>query len=52
MSGKILKDYQSIAFALTALICLAVFKFNPIVLIVAAALAGVFLHGRRTEWKS
>ncbi|MHB1013788.1 MAG: chromate transporter [Desulfurivibrionaceae bacterium] len=52
MSGKILKDYTSIAFALTALVCLAVFKLNPIVLIIAAALAGVFLHGRRTEWKS
>ncbi|MCX5869536.1 MAG: chromate transporter [Deltaproteobacteria bacterium] len=52
MSGKILKDYKSIAFALTALVCLAVFKLNPIVLIIAAALAGVFLYGRRTEWKS
>jgi chromate transporter len=51
MSAKILKDYKSIVFAVIALICLAVFKLNPIVLIIAAAVAGVLLHGRRTEWK-
>jgi len=52
MGGKILKDYKSIVFAVIALICLAVFKINPIVLIIAAALAGVLLYGRTTEWKS
>ena len=51
MSGKILKNHISIAIALIAMVCLAVFKFNPIVLIIAAALAGMLLHGRRTEWK-
>jgi chromate transport protein ChrA len=44
MSRKILKDYKSIAFAVIALICLAVFKFNPIVLIIAAAIAGVLMY--------
>lgn len=52
MGGKILKDSKSIAVAATALICLAVFKCNPIVLIIAAALAGVLLYGRNAEWKS
>ncbi len=52
MGRKILKDYKSIVFAAIALICLAFFKLNPIVLIIVAALAGVLLYGRRTEWKS
>jgi chromate transporter len=52
MSRKLLKDYKSIVFAVIALVCLAVFKLNPIVLIIAAALAGVLLYGRMTEWKS
>lgn len=52
MSRKILRDYKSIAFAVIALICLAVFKFNPIALIIVAAVAGVLLYGRSAEWKS
>lgn len=52
MGGKILKDYKSSVFAIIALVCLAVLKLNPVVLIIAAALAGVLLYGRRTEWKS
>ena len=52
MSKKILKDVTSIAVAAIALISLAVFKCNPIVLIIAAALAGLVLYGRSTEWKS
>ncbi len=52
MGGKILKDYKSIAFAVIALICLAVFKLNPIALIIAAAIAGFLLYGRNGEWKS
>lgn len=51
MSGKILKDYKSIAFAVIALVCLAVFKLNPIILIIVATIAGVLLYGR-SAWKS
>ncbi len=52
MGGKILKGYKTIVFAVIALVSLAVFKLNPIALIIAAAVAGVLLYGRRTEWKS
>jgi len=52
MSRKNLKDYKSIAFAVIALICFAVFKINPIVLIIAAAIAGFLLFGRSAGWKS
>ncbi len=52
MGRKILKDSKSIAFAVIALICLAVFKVNPIFLIIVAAIAGVLLYGRSAAWKS
>ena len=52
MSRNILKDYKSITFAVIAFICLAVFKLNPIVLIITAAIAGFLLYGRSAEWKS
>ncbi len=52
MGRKILKDYKSITFAVLALVCLAVFKINPIFLIIAAAIAGVLLYERSAKWKS
>jgi len=52
MSRKILIDVKSIAFAITALIGLAVFKLNPIVLIIASAIAGFLFYGRSAKWKS
>jgi len=43
MSGKLLKEYKSIVIAAAAFLCLAVFKLNPIGLIVAAGIAGLLL---------
>jgi chromate transporter len=43
MSGKLLKEYKSILIAVAAFLCLAVFKLNPIGLIVAAGIAGLLM---------
>ncbi len=43
MSRKLLKDYKSALIAAAAFLCLAVFKLNPIGLIVAAAVAGLLM---------
>jgi chromate transporter len=43
MSGKLLKDYKSILIAIIAFLCLAVFRLNPIALIVAAGIAGLLI---------
>jgi chromate transporter len=47
MSGNILKDPISKLFAIIAFICLAIFKINPIGLIVVAGAAGILLYGRK-----
>ena len=44
MGKKFLKDYKSISFAIVMFICLAVFKLNPIFLIIAAALGGLIVY--------
>jgi chromate transporter len=43
MGRKLLKDYKSVIIAVTAFLCLAVFKLNPIGLIVAAGITGLLL---------
>ncbi len=43
MSKKLLKEYKGIFIAVVAFVCLAVFKLNPIGLIVAAGIAGLIL---------
>jgi chromate transporter len=45
MSGKLLKGYKSILIAIVAFLCLAVFRLNPIGLIVAAGIAGLLMYG-------
>ncbi len=45
MSGKLLKEYKSILLSIVAFLCLAVFKLNPIGLIVAACIAGQLMFG-------
>jgi chromate transporter len=44
MGKKSLKDYKSISFAIIMFVCLAIFKFNPIFLIIAAALGGLIIY--------
>lgn len=48
MAQKLLKEYQAILFAVVAFIVLAIFKLNPIAIIVAAGAIGwaVFREGR------
>ncbi|HUO77873.1 MAG TPA: chromate transporter [Thermodesulfovibrionales bacterium] len=43
MSGKLLKEYKGILIAIVAFLCLAVFKLNPIGLIVAAGIVGLLM---------
>ena len=43
MGGKLLKDYKSVVIAAVAFLCLAVFKLNPIGLIIAACIAGLLM---------
>ena len=45
MSRKLLKEYKSILFAIAAFLCLAVFKLNPIGIIVAAGIVGLLVFG-------
>lgn len=44
MGKKFFKDYKSISFAVIAFICLAIFKLNPIVLIIAAGVCGLIVY--------
>jgi len=46
MSNKSLKNYTSIIFAICAFIALAIFKFNPILLIIVAGIAGSIMFGK------
>ncbi len=43
MAGKMLREYRAVIMAAVAFVCLAVFKLNPIGLIVAAGIAGLLL---------
>ncbi len=49
MSGKLLKEYKGIVIAVVAFLCLAIFKLNPIGLIVAAGIAGLLIF-RGEKW--
>jgi chromate transporter len=44
MSGKLFKEYKNILTTIVAFLCLAVFKLNPIGVIVAAGIAGLLLY--------
>ena len=46
MSKNFFKDYKSILFAVATFLCLAVFKINPIILIVVSAIAGLIAYWR------
>ena len=46
MAKRTLTDYKTALFALFAFIALAVFKLNPIGLILAAGVSGVIIYGR------
>lgn len=46
MSGEFLKDYKNVSLALITFLCLAIFRINPIVLIVASGMAGIMLYRR------
>jgi chromate transporter len=49
MGRKILRDSKGILFAVIAFICLAVFKLNPIMLIVLSGIAGLIVfRGEKT----
>jgi chromate transporter len=53
MSRTLLKEYKSIVIALVAFLCLAVFKLNPIGLIIAAGIAGLLMfRGERQNGTS
>lgn len=53
MSEKLLKEYKGIVIAAVAFLCLAVFKLNPIGLIVAAGIAGLLMfRGERQNGNS
>lgn len=41
---KFLKGYKSISFAVIAFLCLAIFKLNPIVLIVISGIGGLMVY--------
>jgi chromate transporter len=47
MSKKTIKDLKSALFALTAFLALALFKLNPIGLILASGISGLLVYGRR-----
>lgn len=44
MGKKFLKGYKSISFAVIAFLCLAIFKLNPIVLIVISGIGGLMVY--------
>jgi len=47
MTRKTTKDYKTAFFALSAFIALAVFKLNPIGLILTSGLLGLIVYGRK-----
>jgi chromate transporter len=49
MARKTIKDYKTTLFALAAFFALAVFKLNPIGLILASGILGLVVYGRRTK---
>ena len=49
MASKTIKDYKTALFALSAFFALALFKLNPIGLILAAGIVGLIVYGRRAK---
>jgi chromate transporter len=49
MANRTIKDYRTALFALSAFYALAVFKLNPIGLILAAGVLGLIVYGRRAK---
>ena len=49
MAKNTIKDYKTALFALTAFLALAVFKFNPIGLILAAGISGLIVFRKRSN---
>ena len=49
MANRTIKNYKTASFALSAFIALAIFKLNPIGLILASGILGVMVYGRRTK---
>ena len=49
MAIKTIKDYKTALFALSAFFALAVFKLNPIGLILSAGIIGFIVFGRRSK---
>jgi chromate transporter len=49
MARKTIKDYKTALFALSAFFALAVFKLNPIGLILASGILGLIVYGRETR---
>jgi chromate transporter len=49
MAKKTIKDYKTAVFALLAFFALAVFKLNPIGLVLASGVLGLIVYGRRAR---
>ncbi len=49
MARKTMTDYSSLLFGLAAFIALAVFRINPILLILTAGICGFLVYGRRAR---
>ena len=49
MAKKTIKDYKPALFALSAFFASAVFKLNPIGLIIASGVLGLIVYGRRVK---
>jgi chromate transporter len=49
MANRTIKDYRTALFALSVFFALAVFKLNPIGLILAAGVLGLIVYGRRAK---
>jgi len=47
MSGRSIRDLKTAAIAISAFVCLAVFRLNPILIILASAIAGLLLFRKR-----
>ncbi len=49
MAIKTIKDYKTALFGLSAFFALAIFKLNPIGLILAAGIVGLIVYGKKTR---
>lgn len=49
MAIKTIRDYKTALFALSAFFALAIFKLNPIGLILSAGIIGLIVYGRRPK---